>query len=211
MLQQGVIQQSTSPFSSPVLLVRKKDGTLRFSVDSRALNAATTLDHYPIPTTDELFDELHAARIISKLDLRSSYHQIRMHVDDIHKTAFRTHDGHFRFLVMPFGLTNAPSTIQATMNSIFRSFLRKFVIVSFDDILVYSNTMDDHISHLIEVLSTLQTNSIFIKYSKSAFEVATIDYLGHIIAAGELHADPAKIEAMVNWPPPATIKQLSGS
>lgn len=208
MLTKGVIQPSASAFSSPVLLVRKKDGSWRFCVDYRYLNALTVKGHFPIPVFDELMDELAQAKWFSSLDLNSGYHQVRLKAGEEFKTAFSTHFGHFEFTVMAFGLCGAPGTFQGAMNTTLAPLLRKCVLVFFDDILIYSPTFEMHLEHLKQVLELLAKDQWVVKLSKCRFAQQSITYLGHVISAEGISTDRAKVDVVQAWPTPKSVKEL---
>jgi hypothetical protein len=169
LLEKQFIRPSVSPWGAPVLLVKKKDGSMRLCVDYRQLNKVTIKNRYPLPRIDDLMDQLVGAEVFSKIDLRSGYHQIRVKAEDISKTAFRTRYGHYEYSVMPFGVSNAPGVFMEYMNRIFHPFLDRFVVVFVDDILVYSKSEEEHTEHLRIVLGVLKEKKLFAKLSKCEF------------------------------------------
>ena len=208
LLQKGFIRPSQSPFGAPVLFVKKKSGEMRLCVDYRALNAITVKNRYPLPRVEDLIDQLKGAKIFSKIDLRSGYHQIRIDKDDVHKTAFRTRYGHFEFMVLPFGLTNAPATFMDLMQQLFHQHLDRFVIIYLDDILVYSKSIENHHKHLRIVLNTLRKNRLYAKLSKCCLYQDSVSFLGHVVSSKGVEMEQEKIKAIQEWPTPKTVKDI---
>ncbi|GKC27747.1 putative reverse transcriptase domain-containing protein, partial [Tanacetum coccineum] len=204
----GFIRPSHSPWGAPMLFVKKKDGSMHMCINYRELNKLTVKNRYPLPRIDDLFDQLQSARYFSNIDLRSGYHQLRVHEDDIPKTAFQARYGHFDFTVMPFGLTNALAIFIDLMNRVCKPYLDKFVIVFIDDILIYSKTKEDHKVHLRLMLELLTKEKLYAKFSKCEFWLQEVHFLGHVVNQSGIHVDPSKIEAVKNWKAPTTPSEV---
>jgi hypothetical protein len=188
--------------------MQKKNGSWRFCIDYRKLNDLTIKNRFPMSLVDEIIDELVGTKYFSSLDLTAGYHQIRMGEADEHKTAFKTHKGHYQFKVMPFGLTNAPATFRCAINMVLAPFLRKFVMVFLDDILFYSPNWHKHLDHLRLVFTTLRQHQFFLK--KRVLGKQELIYLEHIISFEGIATDPLKTAAMLQWPQPTTVTALRG-
>jgi hypothetical protein len=203
--EKGFIRPSTSPWGCPAIFVKKKDGTLRMCIDYRPLNAVTIKNKYPLPRIDTLFDQLAEAKVFSKIDLRSGYHQIKIRPQDIPKTAFSTRYGLYEYLVMSFGLTNAPAFFMYLMNSVFMPELDKFVVVFIDDILIYSRNRDEHAQHLRIVLSRLREHKLYAKSSKCEFWLDRVQFLGHVLTPEGISVDPSKVQEVLDWKSPKSV------
>ena len=208
LLDKVLIQPSVSRWGASVLFVKKEDESLRLCIDYRELNRVTVKNKYPLPRIDDLFDQLGGAVVFSKIDLRSGYHHLKIKWEDLPKTAFRTRYGHYEFLVLPSGLTNAPAYFMDMMNRVLHAYLDKFMVVFIDDILVYSNTKEDHTEHLRTVLSTLANHKLYAKLKKCDFWMEKVQFLSHVISAEGISVDPAKIATVVEWPRPTNITEV---
>ena len=208
MLKMGIIRPSSSPWSSPILLVPKKDGSVRFCVDYRKVNSVTVKDRWPLPRVQDIFDQMGGASVFSTMDMRSGYWQVPLAPKDIQKTAFVCHRGMFEFVRVPFGLCNAPSHYQRVMTQVLGKYIGKFVHVFLDDVVVYSANEEEHLKHLELVFEALAEAGLTLKESKCTFFQEEVELLGFIVGKRGLRAQPQKTEAIMRQPDPKDVPEL---
>jgi hypothetical protein len=207
-LSKGFIRASSSPAGAPILFVKKGDGSLWLCVDYRGLNEGTIKNRYPLPLLHETLLRLQKAKYYMKLDIRGAYNLVRMAEGEEWKTAFRTRYGLFESLVMPFGLTNAPANFQHIINDVLRPYLDIFVTAYLDDILIYSDNLNDYRNHILKVLEALSEASLHLKPEKCEFHRQEVKYLGFIISTSGTKMDPAKVATIQEWPVPRKVKDV---
>jgi hypothetical protein len=208
LLEKGFICPNSSSWGSPIIFVLKKDGTQRLCVDYRALNEVTIKNKYPLPTIDDLFDQLHGACVFSQIDLQSGYHQLKVRECDIPKTAFVSRYGLYEYTVMSFGLTNALAYFMYLTNKVFMEYLDKFVVVFINDILVYKRSEGEHEEHLRLVLQELRDHRLYAKLSKCEFWLKQVAFLGHVISNGGVSVDPTKVQDVLSWKAPTSVDDI---
>lgn len=206
--ENGIVRDSNSPFSSPILLVRKKDGSDRLCVDYRELNSNTVRDHFPLPLIDDHIGKLVNAKFFTILDMAAGFHQIPVAPDSIEKTAFVTPDGQFEFLRMPFGLCNAPSVFQRAINAALKLYVDVFVLIYIDDVILFSNSIDEGLENLNKVLDSLKQAGFSLNIKKCKFLKTEIEYLGRVICNSSVRPSPGKVQALIRSPVPGTVKQV---
>jgi len=208
LLDKKFVRPSVSPWGAPVLFVKKKEGSMMFCIDYRQLNKVTIKNRFPLPRIDDLMDQLVGARVFSKIELRSGYHQIKVKDEDMQKTAFRTRYKHYEYTVMPFGVTNAPGVFMEFMNRIFHAYLDRFVVVFIVDILIYSKSEEEHAEHLKIILQVLKEKKLYVKLSKCEFWLSEVSFLGHIISGSGIAVDLPKVDAMSQWEIPKSVTEI---
>ncbi len=207
LLERGQIEESTSPWSSPIVLVKKKDKTMRFCIDYRRLNAVTIKDAFPLPRIDEIFDQLTDAKYYTKFDFKSGYFQVPLSKEDRQKTAFSTRDNHYQFTVLPQGITNGPATFQRVINHILGPARWKYALAYIDDVIIYSNTFEEHLSHLNDVCQILKDARFRLNPEKCEIARTQTDYLGHRIQNGEIRPSPTNIHGLLHTKIPETADE----